>query len=430
MINLLLFLFFLTCVGVSASWLAENPGNVIIHWFGYRIDTSFAFLMLLALIAAVVLAYVYMLLRHVALVPEYMTKHRSLKQYKKGLAEITYSVAALAAADTKEALQRNRNAEKFLGKTPLTLLLSAQIARSEGDDEKTRMLLSQMLEHKETEYLAARSLSETANKQHLFPKALALAKRAHALNAKGIAPLLSLHIRLGEWHQAMHAITKSTRKAQLTRNEIKHYKAMVLLKEGMKMLESGHHDAALSSARKALSLQPAFVPAIAFTAKCYDACGKKNTALKMIYKAWKAFPNQQLSEEFRLIIAKDTKEQQIKMVRKLMSFNPNSNESDIALAQTAMRHRDFATARQSLNTALDKSETVRTCKLLAALEELEYPDFDISSKWIARSTSAAHDPAWVCSSCGKDSAMWDAHCGACEAFDSLEWKKRDMAFTG
>jgi len=100
------------------------------------------------------------------------------------------------------------------------------------------------------------------------------------------------------------------------------------------------------------------------------------------------------------------------------------------MAQTAMQLKDWAAARKALTAALEKAETVRTCKLLAELESGEYPDFDISSKWIARSTNASADPAWICNNCGHAAPVWDAHCGVCDAFDSLEWKKRELAFAG
>ena len=287
-----------------------------------------------------------------------------------------------------------------------------------------------MLDHKETEYLAARSLSETANRQHMFPKALALARRAHKLNPKGIAPLLSLHLRLGEWQQAMQAIRISARKGQITRGEIRHYQAIVLLKEGTQMLSRHHPQAALVAARKCLKLESHFAPCVAFAAEAYAACGNESKAIRVIYHAWKVAPHERLAEALRSIIGKYPKEKQLKITRKLAALNPQSNESDLTLAQTAMATRDWVLARRTLTAALEKRETVRTCQMLAALEEAEYPDFDIGSKWIARSATAMADPAWVCGACGKATPQWDAHCPACEAFDSVEWKQREMAFVG
>ena len=36
---------------------------------------------------------------------------------------------------------------------------------------------------------------------------------------------------------------------------------------------------------------------------------------------------------------------------------------------------------------------------------------------------------WVCSACGHAAQEWQAHCPNCEAFDTLEWKKRETHFS-
>src|SRR3954469_14777266 len=108
MINLLLLLVFITCLGITAAWIAENPGDVTIHWFDYRIDTSFAFLLLAALAAALVLTFVTLFIRRLITAPARYAQSRSLTSHRKGLAELTYSVAALAASDVGGAEEHTR----------------------------------------------------------------------------------------------------------------------------------------------------------------------------------------------------------------------------------------------------------------------------------------------------------------------------------
>lgn len=430
MLNLLLLLLFLSCVGVTAAWIAENPGSVTIYWFDYRIDTSFAFLLVLALLSAIALAYTYILLRKIAIAPYHFADRKSIRNYRKGMEELTYGVAALAAADSREAAAHTRKAEKFLGRTPLTLLLSAQIARSEGDDETTRNLLGQMLEHKETEYLAARFLSDSASKQQLFPKALALAQRAHTLNPKGVVPLLSLHVRMGEWNEAMHVVHKAKRKGSLTRAQIRHYEAIVSLKQARQLLDTNHPEPALAAAKRAVKSEGDFAPCVAVAARAYTACGQPDKALRLLSGAWKKEPHALLASAFLDAAAKLPAEKQMKAAGRMASLRPESNESDMLLAQAAMLSRDWIAARKALTNALAKAETVRTCQLMAKVEQGEYPDFDISSKWIARSATALSDPGWVCGACGKAALLWDTHCPECDSFDTLEWKSRDMTFAG
>jgi HemY protein len=428
MINLLLLLLLLTCLGITAAWIAENPGHVTIFWFDYRIDTSFAVLLLLLLVSILVAAYAYILLRRIIFLPEILTRRRNLKLYEKGLAQLTRSIAALAAADAKAADMHTRKAEKLLGRTPLTLLLSAQIARTQGDDARTHALLNKMLEHKETEYIAARYLSEFESKQQHFPRALQMAQRAHAINPHEIGQVLSLHIRLGEWQQAITAIDKAMRRGKISRQEVLHYKGLVYLQQAMQLHETGQDESALTTARYALKYAPNFVPAIVLASKLLVANDHRAHAIRMIQKAWKKTPHLLLGNAYRSAISSEPKEKQIKLARKLAAGNPDTYESHIVIAQTAISLGAWATAREALKAALAKSETVLACKLMATVEQGEFSDYDISGKWLGKSATALSDPAWVCTSCGHAPEEWDTHCPSCHSFDSLEWKRRDYRF--
>jgi HemY protein len=281
MISLLLLLFFIGCLGIVAAWMAENPGSVVIHWSSYQVDTSFAFLMLLVLVSAFAAVAVIGVTRRITLFPERVLQARQLKYYQQGMARLTHSVAALAAGEIESAEAHTRKAKKLLGNTPLVLLLSAQIAGSRGDDNKTRVLLEEMLGHKETEYLAARSLSDAAHKQQLFSKALTLAQRAHSLNAKSLPAVVSLHVKLHHWQEALHALDQAVRKGQITLSERRHYRGTVRLLQGQQCIEHHHMDAALVIAKQVLKDLPHFAPATAFAARAFAANGLKKKADKL-----------------------------------------------------------------------------------------------------------------------------------------------------
>jgi HemY protein len=433
MINLLLLLVLLCCVGIAAAWVAENPGDVTMTWFDYRIDTSLAFLLLLAIAAAFVLAYAIIFLRAFILAPGRFSLRRSERHYRKGLAEITYSVAALAASDIATAEAHTRKAQKLLGTTPLTLLLSAQIARSQGDDVKTQELLGKMLDYKETEYLAARSLSDSASKQQLFSKALHLAQRAQRINPKEAASanaVISLHMRMGGWQEALAAIDKSARKGRWHRARANRTRALVHLAQGQQLLESGHGDMALAHAKLCLKWLPNFVPATLFAARVFAANGMPEKAIKLILQNWKVTPHPQLAEQLRLLIAREPKDKQIKWVKKLAGQRPEHPQSGLALAETAIKLQEWEMARGALKKVLENEESVQACKLMAYLEQGEFSDFDAAGRWLARSAEAVHGAHWQCTSCSTVSENWDAHCPACNAYDSMEWKVPGPVFAG
>jgi len=433
MTRLLLLLAVVTCLGLGASWIASHPGNVTIYWFDWRIDTSFAFLLTLGITGGIALAYLYILSRALVLTPVQFSERRKLKHYRKGLTELTYSVAALAAADVQTAEAHTRKAEKLLGHTPLTLLLSAQIARSQGDDAKTKLLLEQMLEYNETEYLAARSLSDAASKQNMLSRALPLAERAMSVNPReknSATALIGLHIRMNSWQEALQAADKAARKGALTRRERNYYKGIAYLKQGMQLLDKSQPDAALANAWACMKHIPHFAPAIILAARSFIGAGQNDKAIKLILKHWKDAPHPELAATLRIAMAKEPEEKQLKLVKKLASHVPDQSESKLAVAETAIKFKQWELARSALKEVLAKEESMRACKLMAYVEQGEFSDYDASGRWLARSSEAMSDAVWMCGSCSHTDEHWDTHCHACGAFDALSWKQPSIRFVG
>jgi HemY protein len=362
MIRLLVFLIILLCLGLVGAWIAENPGEVTLFWFDYRIDTSLAFLLAVWLLGALALAYFYLVFRAFALFPSWFSERRGIRHHRKGLTELTYAVAALAAQDIKTAEIHNKKAQKLLGAAPLTLLISAQIAKHYGNEEETRARLTELLSYKETEYLAARSLSEAASKQAQLPKALELAERAQRANPKESAAgaaIIGLHLRAGAWQETLLAIDKAARDGRWKRARIHYYKGLMHLKQARALQDTGNLAAALTHARMAEKLLPGFAPAIVQEAELLQAGGERDAALKLILKHWKHAAHPQIAAAFYAALAGLPLEKQQKLKKKLLSIAPEP---------------------------------------------------------------VAPDALWTCRSCNHATAHWDTHCPACQAFDTLVWK--------
>lgn len=430
MIELLLLLILLTCLGLTAAWLAENPGSVTMHWLDYQVDTSFAFLFLLFLASGYVVGWGFLLLRGIFRAPQTFAHGKSLRHHRRALAELTHSVVALAAADVKTADIHTRKAEKLLGRTPLTLLLSAQVARQQGDDVRTQVLLEQMLEHKETEYLAARYLSESATKLQQLPRARELAERAGRLNPQGLSALLSLHIRMGEWQQAAILLGRAVRKGQLTRQELRHYQALLHTQQAIELLEEGMHGTALAAARRATVAQPGFAHAQQAYAQALIATGGGKKAVRQLLSWWKLYPSLILGDALRQAVALLPREKRLAVMRRLSAIKPDAYETHITVAQAAIHSGEWRMAHDALKKALGLGDTALACKLMAEVEQGEYADFDASARWLTRAAAAEAAPAWTCSGCGRTARSWSAHCISCHSFDSLEWKSRTLAYAG
>jgi uncharacterized membrane-anchored protein len=279
MIKLLLFLLFITCVGFAASFLVENSGNVTMFWFDYRIDTSVAFLIFFTILVAILFAGLVQLF----FAPARFFERRELRKLKRGISELTYSVAALAASDIASAQQHTHKVENLLGRTPLTLLLSAQIAKTKGDEPATNALLEQLILHKETNFLAARSLSDNANQHNNLPQALEFALQANNLNPKDILSslqVINLQVRLKQWDRA----EASLKNARFPRKERSRLRALINIIPGRELLENGYEEEALRLAKYTISQLPNFIPAAQFAANAYQENDKSYKAERILRK--------------------------------------------------------------------------------------------------------------------------------------------------
>jgi len=317
-------------LGIVAAWLGENPGSVTMIWFGYEIETSVAVLLLLAILASMALTFSYNLIKRMLLAPRSYSQRRSVKQYRIALNEVTYSVAALAASDITAASKHTKKAEKALGTTPLTLLLRAQISKSSGSDEESRKLLEQLLEHPETEYLAARSLADVAAKREMLPQALTLAQRAHHKNPKakgGAWSVFDLHLSTGHFAEA-EAQAKAARKSgAFSRADMDEALGRIALKQAETSLANGNKENALALAEKAVMHLPGNVKAAEVAAQLYADTDRSQKAIALIQKQWRVQPSELLASIFLSVIEAEKPAKREKLALKLAESNPSAPEN-------------------------------------------------------------------------------------------------------
>lgn len=286
MINILLFLFFIGCSSLAAAMLVDNPGNVTMIWMNYQLETSVSFIIFAVILLLLTTILLTLLIRKIITAPSEIWRKRNVNQLKSGLSELTYSIAELASSNINAAEKHLHKVEKLIGHSPLTLLLSAQIAKSRGDEIKTQNLLERLLTHKETEYLAARSLSDNASKQQNLPKALLMARKANGLNPKdegSSLAVISLLVRMGSWNEALAACDNS----KLPRNERINTKALIQLTYGEHLLAEERNEESLRIANIIISKLSDFPPAVAFVARAYSKNNFSNKAIKLLVKSWK-----------------------------------------------------------------------------------------------------------------------------------------------
>ncbi|NQU60430.1 MAG: heme biosynthesis protein HemY [Rhodospirillales bacterium] len=412
----------------GAVVLTDHPGTVSLEWAGYRIDTTFAFLIGVVALVAGLAAVIYRFWLFIRRSPGQIKWAWQAKRRQRGYQALTRGMVAVAAGDAGEAQRQAKRADGLLEEPPLTMLVSAQAAQMKGDEKAAGAFFKAMMERPETEFLGLRGLLNQAIKRGDNHEALTLARRAYRLQPKStwVADhMFDLQTRTGKWLDARVTCDDLKRSKLIDGDEARRRKAVLLYQMSLVAQEDGDADAALDHLIEANKLAPAFIPAVADLADYWAGVGKHSKAARMIEKTWGPAPHPSLVEPYWNACQSADALERVRASEKLTKTNPDHLESHIALARAYLDALLWGEARKHLEDAIDLTTPTqipaRVCRMMAELEESENEDLAGAREWLMRASEAPHDPVWVCDHCGNATSLWSVVCGKCESFDTFAW---------
>lgn len=426
MTRLVIFFVLVAAIAALAVWIADEPGSVAIAWGDWLLETSPAALAAAAAIFIAFGALVFQLARWLWLGPRNIARARQQRRQQRGYVALTQGLVSAAAGDARGARRLARRANLLLGEPPLTLLLSAQAAQLEGEDDLAKAYFEAMLEGPETEFLGIRGLLVQANKAGDTEAALSLAERAFALRPHTpwvLTTLLELQSHAGRWSDALTTLRVALRQKAMEAEPGKIREAGLLLHQARQARDSGDGREAAKLAERATSAAPAFIPAIIFATGQALALGRRSQAERLIAGAWASTPHPALAQYFNQIHSADDALARAKHFEKLAARNPSHPESHLLLASGALDAKLWGTARSHLEAALKVRPSAGIYRRLAHLEEAEHDDTEAAHRWLLAASEAEPDPLWVCDECGVPAADWSLACTACGALDRMTWRQ-------
>jgi HemY protein len=422
-------------------WLADRPGEVSLLWQGWQVETTVSVLVLGVIVLSLIAAAVAGVLRRVVGGPRSFMRRRRERRRRAGYKALTQGMVAVAAGDPDEALRQARRADVLLAEPPLTLLLSAQAAQLNGDEDAAKKYFTAMLSRPETEFLGLRGLITQAMRTRDDATARRLAERARQLRPKTawvLASLFDLQARHGDWEAAQLTLGDAVKRRALPAAEARRHQAAILYQRSLEAEADSRPRDALKHVEKAHAAEPGFAPAAERAAALLLREGKPRQAAKVIETAWRVRPHPKLASSYAALYPGEAPLARLKRMERLAAANPENDETHLALASAALdaqlwgaarRHLEAVDARAVANgngaapaEANGKQATARACRLMAELEQRERGDVGAAHAWLARSATAQPDPVYVCSACSAESGEWTPHCPHCHAFDSLAWR--------
>jgi HemY protein len=410
----------------AAIWFSDRPGSVSIEWQGWLIEMSVGRFVLAAAIALAAALVLIGVLRLIGRAPGRIRESLRSSRRERGYRALTQGMVAVAAGDPDEANRQARRADVLLNEPPLTMLLSAQAAQLNGDEEAASRYFSAMLERPETAFLGVRGLLMQAQKNNDRRGALEYAEKAYRLQPKTpwvLNTMFDLQVAEGRWGAALSTLEEAVKRRAVTPEAARDRRAAVLLGCSGEAEATGDLDGALKFARRAHTLAPAFLPAVLRSAELLALAGKSRRATRMIQDAWGRTPHPDLARLYGDVdkVGSDPLKR-VRRFERLLSFNAGHRESHIALAEAALAAELWGEARNHLEKAAGEDPPARVCRMMADLEERSGENPDAVRTWLLRASDAPPDAAWICADCGAAWGDWTPVCGNCQALGTLAWE--------
>ena len=420
------FILAVTLVAVLiAIEVADIPGEVSFIWEGWRVVAPAPILILLAFIFGLVLILTFSLWRGLWITPTRLMAAYKESRQERGYRALTQGMVAVAAGDANEAKRQAKRAEALLDAPPLTMLLAAQAAQLQGEEEAATAYFRDMLKSEETAFLGLRGLLIQAQKSGNNDEALLLVERAHRLKPKTswvLNTMYDLHTSGHKWVEAARALDGLVKIGIVERKVANRRKAAMELIQIAEARARGDEHARLVGSRLAHKLSRDWVPSSIGLAETLADLNKTRQARRLIEKSWVKTPHPRLLEIYRRCLFEDNPIQRLNMIERLVAKNPSHPESRVALVEAMIEANLWGPARTHLMALLEKGETINLCRLMAKLEEGENKDPDSSNDWLRRIPSAIPDAKWCCGECDYESMDFLPNCPGCGCLGSFEWR--------
>jgi HemY protein len=418
MIRILVFLIALALIASGFAWIADRPGDLMLTWMGYRIETSLmvAFVALIVLVVAAIV--IWSVLRGLWRAPEQVSLFFRHRRAMRGYLAISRGLIAVGSGDLRLARRAADDAGRLSPGDPLTLLLEAQAAQMAGDRSGAEHAFHAMTRRDETRLLGLRGLYIEAQRRNDHAAARRVAEEAaQAAPALGWAGQAVLDDRcaVADWSGALAALENM--KGGLEKADYRRKRAVLLTARALALDESDR-DAARTDVLEAVKLAPDLVPAAALAGRRLAESDEQRKARRILERAWIANPHPDIAETYADLRLGDSARERLSRMQKLAALAPGHIETALAVARAARDAREFTVARDALTPYL-AAPTPRVAALMAGIEEAELGDTGRVREWMARAVRASGDPAWTADGVVSENWLPVSPAGR---LDGFEWR--------
>jgi HemY protein len=421
MIRIILFLLLIALAAAGAAWVADQTGEVVLSWGGWRVETTppvFALAVGLIAVAAVI---IWSILRAFWRMPARIRHGRRERRQARGRHAITQGLLAIGQGDSTSARAHAEVARRHAAHDPLALLLHAQSAQLDGDREGAQRAFHAMAEREDTRLLGLRGLFIEAQRADDPVAAVMLAEEALKLSPSSSwasHAVLGFCCAKGDWDGALKILDNNQSSGLIDKPTYRRQRGVLLTARALEQ-ETVDRDLARESVTEAVKLAPTLVPAAVLASKFESEAHQVRRSMRIVETAWLAQPHPDLADAYAHVRLGDSARQRLVRVETLAAKTPGHIEGALAIARAAIDASEFAKAREALAPFIG-SPTQRVALLMAEIERAEHGDGGRARAWTLRAVRARHDAAWTAD--GYVSDRWRPVSPVTGQLDAFQWQ--------
>ncbi len=424
MLRILAFLLILACAAFGVAWIIDRPGDIVLTWQGYRVETSVSIALAIMVLGAVALTILWAVLRFLFRVPGAMSRRAASRRQAKGRAALSRGLIAIGAGDARLARKSAAEAGRYLADEPLALFLGAQAAQLSGDRAAAASAFEKLTQRPETRLLGLRGMHVEAQRRGDAEAALYYAHQAHQIeplpwSAKAVLDHRAAH---GQWEGALAALESHIAAKLVDKAAGERQRAVLETAIALDRADRAPEEA-LRFARQALAHAPDLVPATALAARLMSRRGEIRKAAKLLETTWPRQRHPELAEAYLDLRPGDSNADRLAKAQTLAKLAPNDPESHMIVARAALAARVYSIARKAMAPLIAEGErpTLRMCLIMAELEDAEFGDQGQVREWLARSARAPRDPVWMAD--GVAAPHWAPVSPVTGRLDAFVWQR-------
>ena len=421
MYRIILFLVLIALAAAGAAWVADQSGDVVLSWDGWRVATTLPVFALALGIVVVAAMFAWSIIAGLWRTPGRIRRSRHERRHARGRHAITQGLLAIGHGDAASARQHADAARRHAGSDPLALLLHAQSAQLDGDREGAQRAFRAMAEREDTRLLGLRGLFIEAQRADDPVAAVMIAEEALKLapsSSWASHAVLGFCCAKGDWSGALSILDNNQSAGLIDKASYRRQRGVLLAARALE-LENIDRDLSRDSVMEAVKLAPTLVPAAALAAKYESEAHQVRRAMRIVEAAWLAQPHPDLADAYAHVRLGDSARQRLVRLETLAAKAPGHIEGALAVARGAIDAAEFARARAALAPFVERP-TQRVAMLMAEIERTEHGDSGRARAWTLRAVRALHDPVWTAD--GYVSDKWRPVSPVTGRLDAFQWQ--------